>query len=636
MVRMKKWIGICVSQIHDTGNSEMLTLLLQRFGGEEYRTLVFGCFAKMDFRTSFGDGEAKIFNHIPMDKLSALVILGQSILDQELLLQIRDRALEHQVPVITVDYAMENCFNINLDYESTFKRMVIHVIEEHHPKNPFFMAGYAGNDFSDERLEVFKEVLQANGLPVIPEHIAYGDFWEAPAKAACERWMENKEDLPDAIICANDIMALAVYNVLEEHGLRIPEDVIVTGFDGIKLIEYFEPRLTTARADLEEIAAQILKIVRLTGDGGCTPYSVTVPFHLQRGESCGCEIKKASDNFHTSNRFVMDIYNQMTHERLHMNENMKMMTRLTEGHSMMAVLKELQGYMAQITEGNMCLYVNHDFCQYTDIPVSKSFGKDGIMLLMEQKDGEFSNSLKEFTREQMEAGCYIGLDSKKDTLFLPLHWQDEEYGFIVLDYTEQGFSYERLNDFMMMLAQILGTVRKQSQLHEMYIRDALTSLYNRRGFYGEFHQQMEEYADQPKMIFLASVDLDHLKTINDIYGHGEGDVAIKAIGSALEKAIGENGICARFGGDEFVAARIWPKSETPERFPQIFQERLQGQINSWNQENQKEYKLGASTGAILEDITQVSEIDMLMKQSDDNMYDCKDRHHRIRSDIRKI
>lgn len=127
------------------------------------------------------------------------------------------------------------------------------------------------------------------------------------------------------------------------------------------------------------------------------------------------------------------------------------------------------------------------------------------------------------------------------------------------------------------------------------------------------------------------MDLDHLKSINDTHGHGEGDVAIRAVADALVEAAGDNGICARFGGDEYVAVCLWNEGKVPEDFVAGFQKRLLLWIDDWNQAENKPYELGASTGVILEPIHDVDDIDELMKKADDNMYDCKVRHHSIRA-----
>ena len=631
MQEKKKIIGVCVSQLHDMATSALIKNISKYAKDNGFCLLIYGCFAKMDWKTPFTKGEASIFSNIPMQQLSALVLLGQTILDNELLENLRNQALQAGTPVITVDYEMESCFNIQLDYDSPFEGLVRHVVEEHHCRNPFFMAGFRGNEFSDARMAIYEKVLREHGLPVKQEHIAYGDFWDIPARDACEKWLENTSDIPDAIICANDMMALAVCKVLEEHGYKVPEDVVVTGFDGIDLVNYCTPRLTTAQVDQEEIVRQMIGIIqKVIRQPQTEPYSVIVPFHLYKRESCGCEPVKAWD----SNQSVMEVYIRMVKYQLRTEENFLMLTKLTEGQSMMEMLQKLSIYIKQVLRGDLLLFVNQEFCSHTDIPLPQSIRKESALLLLEQRGEKYAIPLQEIKDKSIDQIPEAVRFGGGQILFLPLHWQDEVYGYMALPSFREDIDFETLKDFIMMMTQTFGTVRKQSQLHELYIRDALTSLYNRRGFYGELTRRMKELGDKPKRIFLASVDLDKLKDINDNFGHSEGDVAITAIGSNLDKAIGEEGICARFGGDEFVAVRLWERDSEQKDYATVFQKTMEGYLKNWNEKEKKPYVLGASYGMVLDDISAVADIDELMKRADNAMYDCKDRHHRIRENRR--
>jgi diguanylate cyclase (GGDEF)-like protein len=324
----------------------------------------------------------------------------------------------------------------------------------------------------------------------------------------------------------------------------------------------------------------------------------------------------------------------MDKERLHINDTFQIMTRLTEGHSVMAVLEDLEGLVSRITKGDFYLYVNKEFCHHTDIPVDKHFRDNDMLLLVAQTSGKYMIPLREISpwdSGKFPDQVWTGSDQ---TLLLPFHWQDEVYGYMALQFYEQGLDYERLNDFIMTIAQVLGTVRKQSQLHEMFIRDALTGLYNRRGFYGELEQQMQQLEGEDVRILLVSADLDKLKQINDRFGHGEGDVAIKAVASALEDVVGEKGFCARFGGDEYVAACLDRAECFDADCVADFRQNFQKWMDRWNEQQDKPYTLGASLGIIAGEMKSVEEIDGLMKQADDNMYHCKERHHAIRESIR--
>lgn len=93
------------------------------------------------------------------------------------------------------------------------------------------------------------------------------------------------------------------------------------------------------------------------------------------------------------------------------------------------------------------------------------------------------------------------------------------------------------------LAQLLGQARFEAD------HDALTGLANR----AKFERRHREMAQEPTMVAMLFMDLDHFKQINDRYGHETGDWVLQQVGAVLSEEVGEGGLAARFGGDEFVA-----------------------------------------------------------------------------------
>lgn len=96
--------------------------------------------------------------------------------------------------------------------------------------------------------------------------------------------------LPEALVFANDQMAVGALHALQRRGLRVPEDVVVTGSDGIPLGRLVRPALTTVRQPmlkLGERAAELL-VQRLGGAPDREPVSLMLPVAVVRRASCGC------------------------------------------------------------------------------------------------------------------------------------------------------------------------------------------------------------------------------------------------------------------------------------------------------------------------------------------------------------
>ncbi len=621
-----KIIGICASGLQREDVTDMLKSICAHLEGTSCQVDVYGTFVKMDRMDAYARGEAQIYENMDVSDMELLIVLGESISNEVLIHQIVSKAQAAGIPVISVEYQLDGCYNVIPDYQSTFRKIVEHVIVGHQVKNPYFMAGFKGMEFSEQRLDIFKSVLKEQGIPFRREHMGYGDFWDEPARKLCEQWLDREDDQPDAIICANDLMALEVCNVLKEHGLRVPEDVIVTGFDGYELVDYCSPRLTTATMDVDAVGTTVREMAGhiLTGDQ-TKPYTKKIPFYASFSQSCGCE---KAQKIQTNNQ-IMSVYKRMRRAEYEYTDTFMMMNTLTEGHSMMEMFDKALDLMSGVRLNDMVLYVNRRFCHHTDIPVSRGFKPGAMLMLLESKDGKIHKTFEVIDNQQELAENSRRIITSSQILHVPVHWQEEEYGMASIAITPD-LQITRLSHYMLGLTQVMGTVRKQSQLYEMYMRDPMTDLYNRRGFFAKLNQAMREIKDANKICFLASIDMDGLKYINDNYGHSEGDYALKVLGECLEETVGDDGICARFGGDEFMVVCVWPKKTAPKGFEKPFKKQFEALLRRRQERTMKDYPIGVSIGCVSREIVTVSEVDEMMREADDSMYRIKENHHHVR------
>ena len=137
-------------------------------------------------------------------------------------------------------------------YRKGFEKIVRHVVEDHGARHVNMIAGFKNNSFSDNRIRIYQQVLEENGIPFEEERLGYGDFWDRPTRNVVKRFLASNDPRPDAIICANDAMAITTCSLLKEEGYRVPEDIIVTGFDGIQTGKYYTPMLATCEPDYQK------------------------------------------------------------------------------------------------------------------------------------------------------------------------------------------------------------------------------------------------------------------------------------------------------------------------------------------------------------------------------------------------
>ena len=91
-----------------------------------------------------------------------------------------------------------------------------------------------------------------------------------------------------AIFAMADVMAIGAIRALKDHGLRVPEDVSVMGFDGLNIGEYFVPKLATISQSVEDLAARSVEILRDCIESGGKARHETVPFAVEWKESARC------------------------------------------------------------------------------------------------------------------------------------------------------------------------------------------------------------------------------------------------------------------------------------------------------------------------------------------------------------
>lgn len=138
-----------------------------------------------------------------------------------------------------------------------------------------------------ERWAGFRAALLRAGMAAAPSAVR-SSFREHEGYAAASELLD-RATRPTALVCANDEIALGTYGACQERGLRIPNDVAVTGWDDIAIARYISPTLTTVRQPLRELGALAARLMRERVHGGrVEPRHEMLPTELMIRSSCGC------------------------------------------------------------------------------------------------------------------------------------------------------------------------------------------------------------------------------------------------------------------------------------------------------------------------------------------------------------
>lgn len=225
---------------------------------------------------------------------------------------------------------------------------------------------------------------------------------------------------------------------------------------------------------------------------------------------------------------------------------------------------------------------------------------------------------------------FISADRRRTAALTLLGFNDELFGFTVTETEPESFTQLgsiaqqictsiKMTDFMLMLEDIISQITQRNAIlsHES-VSDELTGLLNRRGFFSEAEKALasraKSHTKQHCAIMFA--DLNHLKEINDTFGHEEGDYAIKTAAQILRTCLRSSDIIGRVGGDEFAVLTIYNDDTFAER---LFKRVKQFQDNL-NLETDKPYYVELSIGIHEFDCTDHCNLQELLDNADNKLY----------------
>ncbi len=217
-------------------------------------------------------------------KVDGLVIMSRSLSDRDVM------AIARSVPVVLLAHRPggRSFDQVSVDNRNGMRELTLHLLEHHGYRELVFVGGPPGSPDSNERFRGFCEALTMVGLTPPGEVTVQGGFTEAGGRRAMGE-LVALGSLPRVLVFGNDEMAIGALGVLREKGLRIPEDVVVTGFDSIAVSRHVSPTLTTVRQpmrELGEVAVELL-LSRIQRSKS-SRRSVSLSTELVIRESCGC------------------------------------------------------------------------------------------------------------------------------------------------------------------------------------------------------------------------------------------------------------------------------------------------------------------------------------------------------------
>ncbi len=193
-----------------------------------------------------------------------------------------------KLPVVSINVKLEGIPSILIDNKFGMKETVNHLIKVHGLNKIAFIRGPENNPEAQVRYSAYLEALSENGIKTDPQLIVQGNFLSPSGYEAVETLVNKRKCLFDAIVSSNDEMALSAIEALTQRGIKIPDDVVVTGFDDAEMAQFSSPPLTTIRQPIYQQARLAAETVIAMLEGKKVPEEIILPTKLIVRSSCGC------------------------------------------------------------------------------------------------------------------------------------------------------------------------------------------------------------------------------------------------------------------------------------------------------------------------------------------------------------
>jgi len=500
-----------------------------------------------------------IFDLIDYKTYDGVIFLPLLFNDDEIAEREAERIRQSGVQAVSISKELPGFhFIYNEDYEE-FRKLVIHLIRDHNAKKFAYIGGPVETASTTDTFSAFLDALNSENIEIEDDNLYLGgDYSYNFAYIQANKIFGQKDNIPDAVVCVNDNAAMAAITSATEHGLRVPEDVIVIGHDNIEYAEKVIPSISTidmqankiAEAAVETILSKPKQLIRRE-----------IVSNIYYRQSCGCEKNIQSHQISFIQHFTKDI----DREQRFASQLRHMEDTFINDSTIKQLTNTLQDYFTKRNsfEGkNFAILINENVIKSltktsTEIEESPSF-ENRLYTLVNIENGKAAKAGGIIKKADLIPDSLKG-DGSNLYLYLPIFNHQYIHGYYV---SKNNFNiiikknaYNWTRNFGIILEKFRTTAIYRfisEQYRQLSTTDAVSEVLNRSGMDIFGTQLFTRNNLENKKTVIGFIDINQMKFINDKFGHLQGDLTIKTVAEAIKASIPKDYLAVRYGGDEFV------------------------------------------------------------------------------------
>jgi diguanylate cyclase (GGDEF)-like protein len=562
------------------------------------------------------EASLQIFNLPYLSNYDGVILQGNRVWNPTERNKLVERAASYGVPVVSINYPLEGTTLVGSDnYQSSYA-LTEHLIVKHHCKTLAVLAGLPSSKEAQERKKGALDCAVKYGIPDVK---VYGNEWDEEYGAEAARTMIAEGNVPEGIVCGNDNLAFGCETELLKNGIRIPEDVKITGYDDLSVAAAAPIRITTVDRNFPRVAYTAMNTVIDLADGKEVERVIHPKEDMIFSSSCGCgdkanEVSVLKEKYLRANRYVYDYY------KLHNG----LSVMLDKARTLSDIAEAMEVNADAFQSGAIYVVLNGLYLEnFGNTNPIRHYGNNMVLIGMSDPE-EFKCDERHvyatFSRQFLLPEEI--LNKKKMLQVYSLQAEETCIGYIVTDGFTSRMEFNFLETAFSLLDNAIERVRRASvmeslntRLSMLYITDPLTGLFNRFGLEQKGRLLYDQLINEDKKAYICFIDIDDLKKINDRYGHECGDDAIIRTSQVIVKGLKNNtsAFAMRYGGDEFVVI-----GDTSMKDDLIAQMKLEKQEAS-----HYPYLLDASIGEVEVQKSDGLTLQKAIESADDTMYGIK-------------
>lgn len=582
---MRKRIGLITICPEDDYQQRIMEGVFSQCRKYDYDVLVFSPLVKV--ATEYKDylqGELNIYELINYDMLDG-VIVTPIPMTEDRIEAVEDMILKAlkekcKAPVVSLGLEFGDYPAIFTDDTYSFEQITDHILDVHACKRIAVLTGMKDYSISQARITGVRNSLAKHGMELSEDDIYYGDFWYTSGEKTAAQMLASGKPLPEAMICGSDSMAIGFTNYMIKAGVRVPEDLIVTGFDARAEAVVNNPNMTTYVPNDALTGALCVNYLhsQLEPDAPEEKPDNYAGDSLKIGATCGCpeDIDYARSKLADS---IYLLHNDFSNLNVRQGANIGRLMEsytseiLTGTTTPLSCLEKIYESIYLIKPyGWFYLCMSED---WLNLDKDRTYGyTDHMHLVIASDMAKIEHGYDShvffgpdrtivFDTTNMLPALFKEFDTPQVFYFAPIHFNNVTLGYAVLqnDLTLDSKPGIMYRNYLRYINNSLEMSRTKNKITNISEHDMMTGLLNRRGMERAVNQLTQQAGEDASYLCIV-IDMDGLKLINDNYGHREGDRGITAVADVCREITrGQNEICVRGGGDEFYVIGIGNYSE---------------------------------------------------------------------------